>query len=426
MGAIPLAILMFWHGMKEYAGRRARDFGPNLRKGTSDARDGARDEDMMIPEAAIAVTLDRRGPGFAPPRLASTRQVGAAALFVGRSPAEVLTLLPAVFALCGTAQALAARQAFEASTAPPPSPAHPDSRRLALLAETVSEHALALARDWPERMGESADLALARALRTALAALKHGPRAAAPPRRSDFAAALDTARRAWNTLLGGDADALTADPDRFQTWVRTGATAPARLIGRVSAEGLAGFGRCPFQPMPEAGPAGLERRLEADRDGAYLAQPDENGIVHETGPLVRQWDHPLVRNLTADHGNGLLPRLAARVVEATRGLQDMATLVQTLALEPPPPLPDQGCGLATVQAARGLLAHRVEWRNGRVTRYQILAPTEWNFHPMGPLARGLAAADWPADRDAGWATRLLVTALDPCVACRVTVEGAHA
>jgi Ni,Fe-hydrogenase I large subunit len=83
-----------------------------------------------------------------------------------------------------------------------------------------------------------------------------------------------------------------------------------------------------------------------------------------------------------------------------------------------------GEGLGAVQTARGLLLHRVRLADGRVAHYQIIAPTEWNFHPEGALVcglRGLVTDDGAVlDRSA----RLAVQALDPCVAC--TIEIGHA
>ena len=56
-----------------------------------------------------------------------------------------------------------------------------------------------------------------------------------------------------------------------------------------------------------------------------------------------------------------------------------------------------GVGLGQVQAARGLLVHRVAIRAGRVADYRILAPTEWNFHPQGAAALGLATLPGAVD-----------------------------
>jgi Ni,Fe-hydrogenase I large subunit len=67
--------------------------------------------------------------------------------------------------------------------------------------------------------------------------------------------------------------------------------------------------------------------------------------------------------------------------------------------------------------ARGLLVHwlRVD-AQGRVERYGVLAPTEWNFHPQGAAAQVLSALDakQPAPQLAA-AAAVLVAAFDPCV-----------
>ncbi len=75
-----------------------------------------------------------------------------------------------------------------------------------------------------------------------------------------------------------------------------------------------------------------------------------------------------------------------------------------------------GVGLAQVQAARGLLVHRVAIQGGRVADYRILAPTEWNFHPQGAAALGLATLPDADDETLQRIGGLFVTALDPCVA----------
>ena len=74
-----------------------------------------------------------------------------------------------------------------------------------------------------------------------------------------------------------------------------------------------------------------------------------------------------------------------------------------------------GTGIGQVEAARGHLVHRVVLDDGWVRRYQILAPTEWNFHPAGVVARGLGGlvdSDEPTLRRQA---ALLINAMDPCV-----------
>jgi len=81
-------------------------------------------------------------------------------------------------------------------------------------------------------------------------------------------------------------------------------------------------------------------------------------------------------------------------------------------------------GIGSAEAARGLLVHRVSIIDGRVAHYQILAPTEWNFHPQGVVAQGLAAiarsgAEGP---ELERLARLYITAVDPCVDYQLSVS----
>ena len=80
--------------------------------------------------------------------------------------------------------------------------------------------------------------------------------------------------------------------------------------------------------------------------------------------------------------------------------------------------------LGAVETARGLLLHRVRLVDGRVAHYQIVAPTEWNFHPDGALVRGLRTMVADDDETLEQRARLAVQALDPCVAFRIEVGHA--
>jgi Ni,Fe-hydrogenase I large subunit len=116
-------------------------------------------------------------------------------------------------------------------------------------------------------------------------------------------------------------------------------------------------------------------------------------------------------------------RLQARWVEllelAQVSVEPQAILLQSGSL----PLGD-GQAIAWCEMARGLLLHWVQLDElHRVLDYRVLAPTEWNFHPHGALARALTQLS-PADADAAWC---LASAYDPCVQCSVSApEIPHA
>ena len=167
--------------------------------------------------------------------------------------------------------------------------------------------------------------------------------------------------------------------------------------------------------MPALDPAVLSRRLGDGDAEHFAAQPDWGGTVYETGPLARLWDHPAIVMLRARHGAGLLARLLARVVEFAALPQRMRSAL-TGVLDPVECYIERdGVGLALLETARGRLVHRAEVADGRVVAYRTLAPTEWNFHPSGPLVAGLRNTAAPDVVVARRLADLSAAALDPCV-----------
>ncbi|CAA7626843.1 nickel-dependent hydrogenase large subunit [Magnetospirillum sp. SS-4] len=382
-------------------------------------------------EAGISLALGIEGGSVASVDIRSTRLVQASRMLAGRTPAQVIAILPTIFALCGTAQGLAAAAAVENALGQPAPPPQRMARRLLLLVETIAEHALGVLRDWPALTGTQPDLAAAKTLRPCLAATR---RALYPD--GDWArpggGRLAVARPVLDeqiSILSGIAERLFAaapdecceSPDTFAAWVSRGEGPAAALLNHIHRDGLDGFGRSPVHPMAESGPADLDDRLRADHDGHYAARPDCAGQPQETNALTRRMRHPLIAGLLERHGGGLVSRFAARLVEITASLREAADLAQDLCDAPgtDADLAGSGRGLGRVEAARGLLVHGVELEEGVVRRYQILAPTEWNFHPRGPLRHGLlgAGAGPGLERRA----RLAVAALDPCVACTIEI-----
>jgi Ni,Fe-hydrogenase I large subunit len=66
--------------------------------------------------------------------------------------------------------------------------------------------------------------------------------------------------------------------------------------------------------------------------------------------------------------------------------------------------------------------HRVELEHDCVRRYQILAPTEWNFHPDGVAARGLKTLTAPDAVSLRRQAAMLISAVDPCVGYELTLH----
>lgn len=198
---------------------------------------------------------------------------------------------------------------------------------------------------------------------------------------------------------------------------------PAKIAEDVSHSWLIGD-----QPLA---PAKGETRVDADKAGAYTwcKAPRYGGEVAETGALARQLadGHPLLHDLVRHNGASVSARIVARMIEVARVVPAMEGWVHQLQPgEPfclPAPLPDSGSAFGLVEAARGSLGHWLSIKRGRIERYQIIAPTTWNFSPRdasgqpGPLEQALIGL--PAGENALPTIQHVVRSFDPCMVCTV-------
>ncbi len=354
------------------------------------------------------------------PVLAAGRLVG---LLRGQTGEQVGRTLSSVFTLCAHAHRRAAQMALaaaqgaglDASSTDPP---------VLLWLETARDHLRSIALDWPQRLpGVAFDARGMDWLRDCPLSL--GTARAA----TDAAIARQTlaALRHWleQGVLGEDAQVWLARchaPDVLATWctAQAGRLSPARCLAawQPLAQSLRPAMRCldlldDDMTRQSANMQELARTLAADPD--FVQWPTWLGQCAETGVWSRLRHRP-GRSLTA---HSAWTRLSARWLELVEiavadppgGEHDAAPLLAIGALGL-----GHGRSLAWCEMARGLLVHWVELdTDGAVQDYRVLAPTEWNFHPQGALARALQALE-PGDTQA---TRALAAAFDPCVACTV-------
>lgn len=392
-------------------------------------------------------------------RIRSTRSLAAVRVFSGKPPEAVVRQLPSLFSLCGTAQAAVCVGACEQALGVRADPAAQRWRARLVRAETVKEHLWRLLLDWPKVLApavaaEAGMPLLAQAIQ-AFVRLRQALQGTADPfalgasdplparsARAEPAPVERAEAEIGRLRTGVDEQALHAVPeewlqaitdlDQFQRWAEATPTLPAQLVRAVLDEGLESCGANPVSLLPVLPSAALAQRLAAADASAFVAAPRWEQQCWETGPLARAASHPLVARLVTDFGNGVLAHLAALLVELARAasaLDDAGETPSDAASAWSPRLAGtetaaERVGVAQIQASRGLLVHRVAIVDGLVQHYQILAPTEWNFHPQGVVAEGLSAI---AQQSAGRArlerfAHLYVTAVDPCVDYRLSVS----
>ena len=381
----------------------------------------------MSLEGDLVVRLAWDGQRVQDARVTSTRPFAAARVLMGKTPAEAVATVPLLFSVCGCAQGSAAAQALAGAGATV------DSATTAtdVMLETVQEYFWRLLIDWPQTMRQSVDAASVADVRQRIAARrdardrKMGDGSPAPV--GELVASLSST--ATQRIFGMSPAAWLAigDADAVQTWADNGATMPARLLGLLF-DTMPDLGRSDVALMPFPARETLMQTIVPAlmQQPEFSRAPTWGGLPVETGALARMRSQPLVAAVAARHGNSVATRMVARLTELATLLQALAdssadeytaSWVQAMALAP-------GEGLGAVQTARGLLLHRVRLADGRVAHYQIVAPTEWNFHPEGALVHGLRGLATDDGVTLEQRARLTVQALDPCVACAIEVGHA--
>ncbi len=278
----------------------------------------------------------------------------------GRKADEAVRLLPLLFAICGKAQGRAAELALAAARGVAAAP----QLDPVIAAEVMREHLWRWLLDLPPLLGEA-------------------------PLKTEFAAALDWVAREQRDrlaelLAGARMAVLTRRLDSVG-WAAVGlAASPAAM--------LPGFD------------AATSLRHWPRLDASFSRLPHWQGAAAETGALARR---------AGAAAPSLALRWMARRAEVEDWVQVRAKVGAGGTASAAPVAP--GVGRALVETARGLLMHEITLDGERIANYVIVAPTEWNFHPQGPLAAWLAGID-ATDRPALQARlALAVATLDPCV-----------
>ena len=168
-------------------------------------------------------------------------------------------------------------------------------------------------------------------------------------------------------------------------------------------------------------------RTNPGRDKAeaysWTKAPRYQEMPLEGGPLARGFIGGYYRR-----GISVMDRLVARAQETLaicRLAQGwlMEIVPNTPSYQPFTP-PDSGAGTGLTDAMRGGLGHWMEYRHNKVTHYQIVTPTTWNFSPrdnrgvLGPVEQALIGTPVTDGNNLIEAGRV-IRSFDPCFTCAV-------
>ncbi len=322
----------------------------------------------------------------------------AAALLKGKTPAQVLQLVPLLFSVCGHAQGAAARAALQA--AQQNNLADFTTLEHKIRCEVVQEHLWRMLLDWPKLLGLSQQEKHFVKWYAMLREIAAG--------ESDMASLRLELERDWLGMPLSDWRVL----GDVRAWWRTTQSPAAQLLAKLGAQASAMRNKSELLPAWSAVQA--QAACAGRWDAVFSAAPHHQGIAAETGAWSYHVDHSMLR---AKHPVTLM-RLLARLID-TAELLDGSGVSRLDAISPA-----AGEGLAVVRTARGLLMHYVRMDAERVKDYVIVAPTEWNFHSGGAYAQDMIGLEERDEARLKHRAHIMALSLDPCVAYEIGVSHA--
>jgi len=123
------------------------------------------------------------------------------------------------------------------------------------------------------------------------------------------------------------------------------------------------------------------------------------GLPYETSPLARQllYENPFVKKLYSLYEDSYLTRVSARVLEIWELLSLIEKLLEKLiehldekSFEGDINKQASGQGVSFIEAARGTLIHKVVVEKGKIMKYEIITPSQWNLGPRCNKYLGVA------------------------------------
>lgn len=394
---------------------------------------------------ALNIQLQLKDQRIARVHIASARPVQATAkLLQGKTVAEVIQTVPLLLNVCAKAQAVAAVRACEQALQVSASQTSENMREMLVDTERLKEHVYHILVDWPGILQCSPEPGLLQQLGQSLRLMESGldagnilqPGAQVHRVNSEaFMQGLITLQHLVETAILGctlndsEARIYSENKNSWLDWIDHTDTQAARLLHRVIDERWGRGSHTRVLPLPALCEKALGKILLSDNADQFAACPVWAGQVYETSVYTRQQQLPLIAALQSEHWCARLSarlcemvilfadlkkRLSALTNNAVEKNMSVTESVQSADLTP-------SHGVAQVDAARGKLIHLVKLSHQRVSDYQIVAPTEWNFHPQGAVVSGLEGVRVDCEEHARQQANLFIRSIDPCTGFQLSV-----
>jgi Ni,Fe-hydrogenase I large subunit len=382
----------------------------------------------------VLVQLNVIGTEISDVSVRSERPLHLPQMMSGRKAQDAIQMISLLYRICSEAQSSASAQAIESTIGIIPCEHTQWVRRQLLNMEIVREHSWRILLDWPVILGEQADKKKMNDIMSLSNRWKESldPEQQAYQLESDQNSTDEKQTQKLSTqidqLLSSALFSMPASQwlslssSELMTWVAEQRTGAARLLNYLLVKGWASLGYSDIDGLPDLDGKQINDLLSGKEAEEFVCRPCLDGQSYESTAFSRNKTHPNMEELLKKFGSGLFTRFVAVLLEVAQVLEAMKSVNQDACIGSTK-VYGTSSGIGVVEAARGRLIHRVQIKDDAIESYQIVAPTEWNFHPQGALAEGLKHLQADDQQSLERQAHLLVQVMDPCVAYSLKVNA---
>jgi hypothetical protein len=388
----------------------------------------------MSIEGEINISITVRGKDIKSIEITSSRPLHITKIFAKKSIQDVSNTMNILYQLCNTAHRFTFLSLLKQNNVIKLSKNETLAYQLLLDLETIKEHCFSIASKWSKDNAIDANvtgvLATIKQINTMLFidcdSLGIDDKTLAS--FDDIKELVLLLEQQLQILLigkgSGDAS-IFEDIDNFNQWLNISTSNSAIFLRSLKENKLNDLGNVDAVYLPDLVTNEISNMLY---NSDFIKHPTHGNKPCETTPYSRQINKPLIQQLTTTNGPGLLSRSVAQLLEIFTLLDKVkndyiAIKSEDICYQVKYPMQSSNA-LTQSEAARGKLIHQISIGSDCVDDYQILSPTQWNFHPKGVLYRMIKSLNFENKQDLSDKVKLLVNAIDPCVGYSIEVDYA--
>ncbi len=319
-------------------------------------------------------------------------------LLHGKTPENVIKLVPALFSLCGMAQTAVAEAAIAAASNK--AFVRRSALEFSIACEAIQEHCWRLLLDWPKALG--------------LTQLQvdfirwHGMLREIGVAQGELVTLKHEIESFWLGMPAKEWLQISELSDLEHWW--SNAHSPAgklfAMLAKIEIEEES-VKSLEVPLLPDWTALQAQSSCASMLNAEFVARPTWKVAPAETGALAYYTEASMLHHAMQSRQSRVLARVLARVYDMLQMLS--GNFVGRLDY-----VGSHGTGFAIAKTARGILMHKVLINADLVQDYWVVAPTEWNFHPAGSLTAGLIGKKGDVKQLLQTVKRHVLS-LDPCV-----------